>query len=73
MSICLTNTISRRKTYQDNKTAYKALLHILELTIKAAIIHTSGTGKSNMVYKLLWDFPDKFVLRFFLTYERLLM
>lgn len=45
--------------YSHNKRAYENAVSLLETRKKAAVIHTTGTGKSFIAFKLCEDNPDK--------------
>ena len=47
--------------FEHNQTAYEAAVSMLHETGKAAVIHSTGTGKSFIGFKLCEDFSDKTV------------
>ncbi len=44
--------------YEHNRTAYEAVLPMLETRRRAAVIHPTGTGKSFLAFQLIEDHPD---------------
>lgn len=44
--------------YEHNRTAYDAVLKLLDDTGKAAVIHPTGTGKSIIAFKLIEEHPE---------------
>ena len=45
--------------FEHNETAYYAALSMMKKTVKAAVVHPTGTGKSFIGFKLCEDNPDK--------------
>lgn len=44
--------------YAHNRTAYEAVMPMLETRRRAAVIHPTGTGKSFIAFQLIEDHPD---------------
>ncbi|MBQ7859100.1 MAG: DEAD/DEAH box helicase family protein, partial [Faecalibacterium sp.] len=47
------------RLYDHNEKAYQRLLHCLQNSDRAAIIHPTGTGKSYIAFKLIEDHPNQ--------------
>ena len=45
--------------YEHNRTAYEAVLPMLESCRRAAVVHPTGTGKSFLAFQLIEDHPDE--------------
>ena len=50
------------RLFEHNEKAYHAAVRMMEQYGKAAIVHTTGTGKSYIAFKLIEDNPEKVVL-----------
>lgn len=48
--------------FPHNQRAYDAVLRLLEKEGKAAVIHPTGTGKSFIGFKLVWENPQAHIL-----------
>ena len=45
--------------FKHNQDAYDAVMQMLPVTGKAAVIHPTGTGKSFIAFKLCEEHPEK--------------
>ena len=50
------------KLFNHNQTAYEIANDMLDTVGKAAVIHTTGTGKSFIAFKLVETHPDALFL-----------
>ena len=50
------------RLFEHNEKAYHAAVRMMEQYGKAAIVHPTGTGKSNIAFKLIEDNPEKVVI-----------
>ena len=50
------------RLFEHNEKAYHAAIRMMEQFGKAAIVHPTGTGKSDIAFKLIEDNPEKVVI-----------